>query len=271
MVDIVTQNMAFVDGQVAVGFGSGDITVKRVWVISPNQLQANIAVADNAVAGTSEVSVISGFQVLSQTNAFQVLPKNPGLPVINDVTNANSAQRTIYPGGFVTISGTNLANVPANVQVTLGDQPMTLQPGGVQPGQVNFFIPANFPTGVAILRLNNGITAATPIAVQVDVPPPAIQSVTNASGVAYDASHPAASQDVVNVFVSNLDPTVAANPGRLQVLMNGRVMALQGVTPSGNGLTQITFVVTQGFGGVMVNLTVVVDGSSSAPFALTVR
>jgi uncharacterized protein (TIGR03437 family) len=171
----------------------------------------------------------------------------------------------------VTISGTNLANVPANVQVTLGDQPMTLQPGGVQPGQVNFFIPANFPTGVAILRLNNGITAATPIAVQVDVPPPAIQSVTNASGVAYDASHPAASQDVVNVFVSNLDPTVAANPGRLQVLMNGRVMALQGVTPSGNGLTQITFVVTQGFGGVMVNLTVVVDGSSSAPFALTVR
>src|SRR5204862_3442724 len=97
------------------------------------------------------------------------------------------------------------------VQVTLGDQTMTLQPAGVLPGQVNFFIPSNFPTGVAILRLNNGSAVATPIAVQVDVPPPAIQSVTNASGVPYDATHPAASQDVVNGFVSNLDPTVLVN------------------------------------------------------------
>ncbi|MEO8370330.1 MAG: matrixin family metalloprotease [Candidatus Solibacter sp.] len=265
LVDITAQNTAFVDGQVAVGFGSGDIIVKRVWVLSPNRLQANIAVAENAAAGTSEVSVISGFQVLSQTNAFQVLPKNSTLPVISAVSNAISAQQTIYPGGFVTIYGSNLASIPGNVQVTLGDQPMTLQPGGVLPGQVNFFIPAGFPAGVAILRLNNGVTSATPIAA------PAIQSVTNASGVTYDVSHPAAAQDVVNVFVSNLDPSAASNPTRVQVTMNGRVMALQSLTPAANGQTQITFVVTQGFGGAMVNLTVVVDGSSSAPYALTVR
>jgi len=271
MVDITTTNTAFLDGQVTVGFGTDDIIVKRVWVISPNRLQANIVVADNAVTGTSEVSVISGFQVLSQTNAFQVLPKNPSLPVINEVANANSSQLTIYPGGYVTIYGSNLASVPANVQVSLGDQPMTLQPGGVLPGQINFFIPANFPIGVAILRVNNGITAATPIAVQVDVPPPSIQSLTNASGVPYDATHPAASQDVVNVLVSNLDPTVLANPSRLQVTVNGRVMALQSLTPAANGQTQITFVLTQGFGGVTVNLAVIVDGSSSAPYSLTVR
>jgi uncharacterized protein (TIGR03437 family) len=271
VVDITTQNTAFVDGQVAVGFGSGDITVKRVWVLSPIRLQVNIAVADNAIPGTSEVSVISGFQVLSQANAFQVLPKNFSLPVMTEVGNANTSQQTIYPGGFVTIYGSNLASVPSNVQLTLGDQPMTLQPGGVFPGQVNFFIPANFPTGVAILRLNNGSTSATPIAVQVDVPPPAIQSVTNASGVPYDSAHSAAAQDVVNVFVSNLDPTVLANPSRLQVTMNGRVMSVQSLTPGFNGQTQITFVVTQSFGGVAVNLAVVVDGSSSAPYALTVR
>ena len=271
VVDITTQNTAFVDGQVTVGFGTDDIIVKRVWVLSPNRLQANIAVADNAVAGTSEVSVISGFQVLSQTNAFQVLPKNASLPVILDVANATSSQQTIYPGSFVTIYGVNLANVPSNVQVTLGDQPMALQPGGVLPGQINFFIPAGFPTGVATLRLNNGNAAATPIALQVDVPPPAIQSVSNASGVAYDATHPAASQDVVNVFVANLDPTVMATPSRLQVTMNGRVMAVQSLSVAAGGQSQITFVLTQGFGGVVVNLAVIVDGSSSAPYALTVR
>src|ERR1019366_9550735 len=97
-IDITTQSTAFVDGQVTVGFGSGDITVQRVWVLGPTHLEANVSVAANAVTGTSEVSVISGFEVLSQANAFQVLPRNPSLPVISAVTNANTAQQTIYPG-----------------------------------------------------------------------------------------------------------------------------------------------------------------------------
>jgi uncharacterized protein (TIGR03437 family) len=172
---------------------------------------------------------------------------------------------------FVSIYGVNLPNSPSGVQVTLGDQPMTLQPNAISPGQVNFFIPSNFPTGPAILRLNNGGGAANPIAVQIDVPPPTIQSVTNASGVVYDASHPAFSQDVVNINVSSLDQSVLGNPSRLQVTINGQSMPVQSLTPAANGQTQITFVLTQGFGGAPVNLAVVVDGSSSAPVPLTVR
>jgi uncharacterized protein (TIGR03437 family) len=271
MVDITTLNTAFLDGQVTIGFGSGDISVQRVWVLGPNHLVANISAAADAVAGSSEVSLISGFEVLSQANAFQVLPKNPSLPVIVAVANANAAQQTIYPGAYATIYGVNLANVPSTVQVTLGDQLMTLQPNGVFPGQVNFFMPANFPAGTTILRLYNGNVTANPIAVQIDVPPPTIQSVTNASGVAYDATHPAFAQDVVSVYVSSLDPTVLGNPGRLQVTANGQSMLVQSLTPAANGLTQITFFLTQSFGGVLVNLAVVVDGSSSAPFPLTVR
>jgi hypothetical protein len=50
-------------------------------------------------------------------------------------------------------------------------------------------------------------------------------------------------------------------------------MPVQSVTPIGIGgsQTQITFVLTQGFGGATVNLSVVVDGSSSVPVPLTVR
>jgi uncharacterized protein (TIGR03437 family) len=270
MVDITTQNTAFLDGQVTVGFGSDDVTVQRVWVLGPTRLQANITVAANAATVSSEVSVISGFEVLSQANAFQVLPRNPSLPVIGAVGNANTAQQTIYPGVFAAIYGVNLAASPSTVQVTLGGQPMTLQSNGVFPGQVNFLIPANFPAGAAILRLNNGSVAANPIVVQIDVPPPTIQNVTNASGVPYDATHPASSQDVVSIYVSNLDPTVLANPSRLQVTVNGQPVPAS-VAPAASGQTQITFVLTQSFGGVVVNLAVVVDGSSSAPFPITVR
>ena len=49
-------------------------------------------------------------------------------------------------------------------------------------------------------------------------------------------------------------------------------MPVQSVTPAlANGQTQITFVLTQGFGGAAVNLAVVVDGSSSVPVPITVR
>ena len=114
MVDITTQNTAFVDGQVTVGFGSSDITVQRVFVLGPTHLEANISVGADAVAGSSEVSVISGFAVLSQDDTFQVLPRNPSLPVISAVANANNAQQTIYPGVFASIYGVNLANSPCN-------------------------------------------------------------------------------------------------------------------------------------------------------------
>ena len=271
MVDITAQNTAFLDGQVTVGFGSDDITVQRVWVLGPTRVQANVSVAANAVTGSSEVSLISGFEVLSQANAFQVLPPNPSLPVVAAVSNANPAQQTVYPGAFASIYGVNLANVPSNVQVTLGNRPMTPQPGGVLPGQVNFQIPADFPPGPAILQLNNGNVAANPIVVQIDVPPPTILSVTNASGVPYDATHPAFAQDVISVYVSGLDPTVLANPGRLQVTINGQPMPVQPLTPPSNGQTQIVFSLTQGFDAGLVNLAVVVDGSSSAPFPLTVQ
>src|ERR1019366_8039411 len=105
MVDITAQNTAFLDGQVIVGLGSDDITVQRVWVLGPTHLWANIAVAPNAVTGSSEVSVISGFEVVSRANAFQVVPPNPSLPVMAAVSNANPAQQTVYPGTFASIYG----------------------------------------------------------------------------------------------------------------------------------------------------------------------
>ena len=271
MVDITTQNTAFLDGQVSIGFGSGDITVQHVFVLGPTRVLANVSVAANAVLGVSEVSVISGFEVLSLPGAFQVLPQNPSLPVIGDVSNANAAQQTLYPGAFASIYGVNLANVPSNVQLTLGNRTMVPQPGGVFPGQVNFQIPLDFPTGPVVLRLNNGSVAAYPFVVQINLPPPVIQGVTNASGVPYDASHPAFAHDVISVYVSGLDQTVLANPGRLQVTVNGQSMSVQPLTPAVNGQTQINFSLAEGFSAGVVSLAVVVDGSSSVPVPLTVH
>ncbi len=71
-IDITTANTNFVDGQVAVGFGTADVTVRRVWVLSPTHLIADAVAAPNAAASLAEVSIVSGMQYVSQPNGFQV-------------------------------------------------------------------------------------------------------------------------------------------------------------------------------------------------------
>ena len=106
--------------------------------------------------------------------------------------------------------------------------------------------------------------------VQIDGPPPTILNVTNISGVAFDSTRSAGAQDVINVLVANLDPAVAANPARVMVSL-GSVMLPVIVTPASNNQFQLQFVVPQAFGGIQVPLAVVVDGSASNTFLLTVR
>lgn len=271
-VDITTSNTNLVDGQVTVGFGSADIAVRRVWVLSPTHLIANVVVAPNAAPVASEVSVISGFQVLTQSQGFQTLPARAGLPFIAlPLANADATQQTIYPGSIVSIYGLNLALSSSSVQVTLNDIPVQLQFAGAT--QVNFYVPAGFPTGVATVKLNNGAASAFPVDVEIDNPPPAIVQITNQSSVVLNNSTTASAGagDVLNVLVSGLDPTVVNNLSRLQVTVSGISVPVLGVTPATTNQFQIQVVLTQAFGGAQVPVVVWVDGSSSQAATITAR
>jgi uncharacterized protein (TIGR03437 family) len=270
MVDITAQNASFVDGQVTVGFGTDDITVNRLWVLSPTHLQANVVVAPNAALSASEISVISGFQVVTQPFAFQTQAANPSLPSMGlPIVNAVPTQQTVYPGAIAAIYGSNLALSPAAAQVTLNNVPVQIQFASA--AQINFVVPAGFPTGPATLNLNNGSASAFPVLVQISNPPPTIIGVANMSGVPLSAGSSAGMGDILNVLVAGLDPAVPGNLSRLQVTVSGISMPVLGITPASNGQFQIEIILTQSFAGAQVPLAVSVDGSSSAPFAITVR
>ena len=270
MVDITAQNAAFVDGQVTVGFGTDDITVNHLWVLSPTHLQANVVVAPNAALGASEVSVVSGFQVVTQPFAFQTQPVNPSLPSIGlPIANAVTTQQTVYPGAIAAIYGSNLALSPAAAQVTLNN--VSVQILYASATQINFVIPASLPTGPATLNLNNGSASAFPVLLQIGNPPPVITAVTNVYGAPLSAGSPAGVNDILNVMVAGLDPTVPANPSRLQAAISGISMPVLGIAPASNGQFQIQIILTQSIAGAQVPLAVSVDGSSSAPFPIAVR
>jgi uncharacterized protein (TIGR03437 family) len=260
MVDVTASGTNFVNGQVTLGFGTADVTVRRVWVLSPTHLIANVVVAPGAAAGPWEVSVISGLEAVSVPAGFVVEPANPALPVIAAVVNGTSS---VLPAGITaTIYGVNLGGV----QPTLNDVPATVAYASMY--QINFVIPAGMPAGPAVLKLV-GSLSSTALVLQIDGAAPAIQTVTNAAGVTLDALHPANPGDLLTATLTGIDLS-AADRNRLQAAVSGVPMTIQQVTTQ-NGVVQVQFALSQSFAGYLVPLTVSLDGSVGAPYPLTAR
>ena len=280
-IDITTTNTNFISGQVTLGFGTSDISVRRVWVLGPTHLVANIVVTNNATPGTASVNVISGFQVLPPAG-FKILPANDialptlVLPVYNAITYAT----TLHAGDYASLFGSGLALGPGATVVALNGAAVPV--AYAAPTQVNFIVPAGFAAGPATLVVNNGLAATAPILIQIDGPPPIIGAgtVVNAMGVALDANTAANPGDILGVQVTNVDPSVAGALTRVQVRISGVLMTVLGVTqiaaaPAGQAAStavlQIQFADTQSFGASQVPLVVYVDGSASAAVTITAR
>jgi uncharacterized protein (TIGR03437 family) len=266
MVDITTSNTNFVRGQVTVGFGTSDISVRRVWVLSPTHLVADVVVANNAAVTTWPVNVISGFQVAEQQGAFQVQPSNmnlptPALPVFNAISYAT----VLHDADYGSIFGSNLSVVSSGAQVLLNGQAVPVLYSS--PTQINFQIPAGYPVGPTTLQVNNGSVNAYPVYLEIDAAPAVISApvsgsspVSNAAGAAIQVVSPG---QVVSIQVTNVDPGIVNAPNRVAVTLSGVPMAVQSVTALGGGVFQIQFAVTQSFAGWQVPLVVLVDGSPS--------
>ncbi len=270
-IDITAANTNFVDGQVAVGFGTADVTVRRVWVLSPTHLIADAVVALNAAAALSEVSVVSGMQSLSQPYAFQTqLPPAAGAPVINlPVVNVDPTQPSIYPGSFASIYGLNLGGPVSGVQVLLNGQPA---PSYVTPNQINFQVPLNAATGPVSLTLAGLTAAPAPVLVQIDKSAPVVSLVSTASGVPVSGTTIFSPGDTLNVVATGMDPTIASSyQSRLRVTVAGFAMDIQQVTALASGVMNIQVVLNQSFGASQVPLQVVADGSASQGAGITVR
>ncbi len=261
MVTIAASNANFVSGQVTVGGGSSDVLVNGVSVIDSNHLQVNLSVASGAALGQSELSVISGFQVM--TAGFQTTTPNAILPLIYFVLVAGGYQPTLYGGGYGAVYGADL-QAAAAATATLNGVPV--QVVWSSPTQVNFAVPAGIPTGPAVLNLFNGSATAT-VVVPIGNQPPAIQQILGTQGPV-DGGHPANVGDVLNVFVSGIDPSSVPALSRIQVSVSGLPMTVLGVASAPNGQTQIQFVLGQSFCGSQVPVSVALDGSASNPYTI---
>ena len=272
MVDVTSSTMQFVNGMTTLGFGSGDVAVRRLWVLSPTHAIANVTVSPNAILQSTVTSVISGFQVSEQVPGFQVVAADPNLPVVNlPVPNAfYPVQNSLYPGAIASLYGQNLQAATGSPTITLAGQ--SAQVLYTSSNQINFVIPLGVPAGPAVLTFQNGAAQAYPVVLQIDPPPPVIVDAASAAGVPLGAAETAAPGDTITLTVTGMDPAVLAAPSRAGVAEGGvsiPVFTIQ-QAQDGSGDLLIQFVLAASIAGQQVPLTVSLDGDLSMPFFINV-
>lgn len=232
-IDITGSGFNFTKGQTTVGFGTSDILVQQVFVLSATHLQVNVAVSPNAALSNPDVSVIAGFQSATAPAGFQISAPVAGLPVpLPPIYNAIVGLTGAYPGAIVSLYGSNLVAGNAMPGVTIGGQPVTILYSS--PTQLNMQLPATLTAGPALLTLNNGAMNAYPITVSVANLPAGINAIQTLNGAYIDASNPAQAGQTLIVTLSNFAPqNTTINPSQVTVSLGGVSHSVYQVTESG--------------------------------------
>jgi hypothetical protein len=269
-VDITGSGFAFTPGLTSVGFGTSDILVQQIFVLSPNHLQVNVLVSPTAALSNPDVSVIAGFQLATAPAGFQIAAQIAGSPTpIPALANALPGLNGAYPGAIVSIYGSNLAAASAAPVVTIGGQPVTVL--YASPSQLNLQLPSTLTPGPAILTLNNGVVAAFPITVNIDTLPAAIDGVQTSSGAYIDALSPAQQGQMLIVTLGNFAPPgTGIDPSRVQVSVGGVSNSALTITQAGS-VYQVGFLLSSTDPvGQSEQLIVYLDGRSSYPASIPV-
>jgi uncharacterized protein (TIGR03437 family) len=254
----------FLDGQTVFGFGTPDIAIRRLWVLSPTRAIANVVVSPAAAAGAYTVSVLNGLRLTSLPAAVQVT--NARTPWL-----AFSSAQSLVAGTTATIQVNNLAFTSSTaLQLTVNNVPAQIL--SVEGASITFLVPASIPTGVAVLRLQQAADVAQPLAVPVTPPPALISSITVGFGQPINNDRPLRPGDLVSLLITGL-PEAISLPGaqpRISIYIGQIEHRAVLANPIGGAL-QIQFVVQPIVTPGNATLYVTIDSLTTQPLSVPVR
>jgi uncharacterized protein (TIGR03437 family) len=276
VIEISSTAANFVEGQVWVGFGTSDITVRRMWIINGSTVRANVTVAPGATVGLLQPIVMSGLQSIS-VNPFEITAKNPRVVSLNPIlVNIATGQTYVYTGETVAVSIAGAAvsisslNLSQSSSLTLDGKPVQIL--SINGNQLIFQIPAGQAPGLAVLRLDAGSDRGNPVLVTIDAPPPQITGISNGDNEALDANRSVHPGDTIVLHVTGLGAAGAT-------IATGRVtvnIAANDVRPASISATDagfdVTVTVPKDFNppAHAVPVTIAIDGHTSRAVDLNI-
>jgi len=275
VIEISAPGAMFTEGQAQASFGSADISVQRVVVLSPGRVAATVLVGANAAAGTSaNLTIVSGLKwfvkpaaVTLQQADSERLALAPPTQLVAGTLGVPSA---LQPNSNVTLRISNLtqADIAAGLSLTLGDVSVPIL--AAASGQITVRIP-NLAAGPVLARLTAGDETALAL-LEIDTPPPSILTVFGTFAMP-DATRPAAAGDLLTVVVTGV-------PDLGTQIASARATVTVGTTshPVSEVVRlwqePVTYQMQFRLGSVpsgRQNVTVMIDDRMSTPFAIWTR
>ena len=266
----INGSLNLVDGQTTLGFGSSDITVRRLWVLGPNRAVANVSVSASAPTTPTELTVTSGLQVANQAFGFQILPQNGNQVIMSPPVNAVTGGSGVPAGGTAVANVTNLPASSAGLSLTVADQKASIL--SAANGQITFQVPAGLPLGAAVVKLSLGTSdTVQPVVMNIDPQPPTITGAFLAPGVPVDAGHAAVRGSALLFSVTGLpDTSTISDPSSIHFNIGGIDHTAMSISVQ-SGLTMVQVAVNFAVPAGTANVTLTYNGSTSSAYSLLVR
>ncbi len=275
LVRVTGYNTNFVDGRTVVGFGSSDVLVRQVWVLSSGTLLMNISVRPTAQPTSTSVTVTTGLQLSTLTTAFQIQAANPAqasllAPIVNQATQLAG----VPVGGTAVISALGLPQNLTGWTLTISSQQSSFS---VTPaGQILASVPGGLLPGPSVVQLLAPDGTSIPsVLMQVDPPPPGVTSVLNSFGQQIGASQPVKPGDPVTVIVAGLADANGSLPAASTIHVNvGGVDQIANTISSmgGQGYCQLQVTLPANLpNGAQTPLTVAVGTRVSSQYFINIQ
>jgi hypothetical protein len=280
VIDLTGTNVDFAVSGLRLGFGTSDVVVRHIWLLSPQHAKVAISVAPAAQQGSTTLTLSAGLQFVQSSLSFQIT--------------APSTEPWVRASGVIwssLLSGLAnrypiilpIENIPYTARVS-DFSVSVITPVGLQAvpilaclgGPIFISLPANLTPGPLTLNVSFMGVALAPVVLDVSPAIPSILQASNsATGSAYSGSAPAYPGDVVSIAVENLAADIApVDLSSLSVSVDGvaqTVYAVEAQT-SGTNLYTVQFKLdpqTQVTTGSLP-ATITAGSRISAPFALPV-
>ncbi|MBK9165875.1 MAG: matrixin family metalloprotease [Bryobacterales bacterium] len=260
LVEIIGAGTGFVPGLTSLGVGSPEVRIRGMWVTGPDRILANVAVAGQAAPGAYTAIALTGSQAAVRPFALDIGTASAAPRLDSRLRNADPAQRVLFPGAEVILTGANIGVLPV---VILNETPLSVLE--TTETSARFRIPASTAVGFHRLRVENGL-GATVVGLDIGPPPPEILTVSPAPPEAFRAG------DGFAVTVSGLSSAEAGDLAGIRLLVGGVPHAVLAADPvEGTAAWRLEATLLPDLApGNEVHVAVTVGGRTSRPVVVTV-
>jgi hypothetical protein len=280
VLDLTGANLDFAVSGLRLGFGTSDIVVRHVWLLSAQHAQIAISVSPTAPQGFTTLTLIAGLQLVENPLSFRItqpltLPwaRVSGAAPSSLTPGLSSSQPLLVPIENVP-ANSSAANFTVAIATPAGDTPVSVL--SFLNGPILIDLPLHLPSGPLTLKITYNGTPLAPAVVDVRAADPMIlQASSYATGSVYTDSGPAYAGDLVSMLVLDLAADIApVDLSSVSVSVGGVAQTVYAVEllPLASNLYSVQFRLNpggqvQGGSSSKLPLTIAADSRVSAPFA----